>query len=153
MSAGARRGPSGWRFERPPDFPRPLPAAEAAPFFAALAAHRLVIQRCAGCGELAHPPRALCPLCGSSAFEWQEARGDGVVHSYAITCQAVHPAFAGYTPLATVEVRLREGVILTSNLLDVPPQDVAIGMAVDVVFEDIGDGIVLPLFRRAGQTR
>lgn len=144
---------SGWRFERPPGFPHPAPDAHAAPFFAALAARRLVIQRCAGCAELAHPPRAMCPLCGSTAFEWQQARGDGAVHSCAITRHAVHPAFAGRTPLATVEVRLREGVILTSNLVDVPPDEVAIGMAVEVVFEDIGAGIALPLFRRAGQTR
>ena len=65
-----------------------------------------------------------------------------------ITHQAVHPAFAGHTPFATVEVALAEGPRMVSNLLDVPPDEIVIGMAVEVVFETVAEGVVLPLFRR-----
>ena len=72
-----------------------------------------------------------------------------MVYSYAVTHQAVHPALVGYTPLATVEIELVEGPRLVSNLVDVSPDEVQIGMAVEVVFEAVADGVVLPLFRRA----
>ena len=138
-----------WRFERPPKLPPPAPDEEAEPFFEALRQGRLVIQRCTSCGALGHPPRALCSKCRSTDFDWQDASGQGEVYSYVVTHQAVHPALAGHTPLATVEVALAEGPRIVSNLVDVPPEEIEIGMAVEAVFEDIGDGVVLPLFRRA----
>ena len=137
-----------WRFERPPDLPIPQPAEEAEPFFTALRAGRLVIQRCMACGALAHPPRAMCRSCQGVDFDWQPMSGQGEVYSYVVTHQAVHPALTGYTPMATVEVALTEGPHLTTNLVDVAPEEIEIGMPVEAVFEDVGDGVVLPLFRR-----
>ena len=84
------------------------------------------------------------------AFHWAEMSGKGCVYSYVVTHQAVHPALAGHTPLATVEVELAEGPHITSNLVDVGPEAVTIGMAVEVVFEEVAAGVVLPLFRRSG---
>lgn len=139
---------SEWRFERPPNLPLPQPTDEAQPFFDALKAHRLVIQRCATCGALQHPPRAMCGRCQSMTFNWAEMSGRGVVYSYVVTHQAVHPALVGHTPLATVEVELAEGPHVTSNLVDVSPEDVTIGTPVEVVFEEAGRGVVLPLFRQ-----
>lgn len=140
---------SAWRFERPPDLPLPQPTEEAQPFFEALKEHRLVVQCCADCGMLQHPPRAMCGRCQSMAFGWAEMSGKGVVYSFVVTHQAVHPALVGYTPLATVEVELAEGPHVTSNLVDVPPEAVTIGMAVEVAFEEVAAGVVLPLFRRS----
>lgn len=137
-----------WRFERPPGLPIPQPAEEAEPFFDALKEGRLVIQHCLSCGALAYPPGAMCRACGGTEFDWQQVSGEGEVYSYVVTHQAVHPALQGYTPMATVEVALPEGLRLTTNLIDVPPDEVEIGLPVEVVFEDVGDGVVLPLFRR-----
>ena len=137
-----------WRFERPPGLPIPQPTEEAEPFFEALKEGRLVIQHCLSCGALAHPPGAMCRACGGTDFDWQQVSGAGEVYSYVVTHQAVHPALQGYTPMATVEVALPEGLRLTTNLIDVPPDEVEIGLPVEVVFEDVGDGVVLPLFRR-----
>ena len=82
------------------------------------------------------------------AFGWAEMSGKGAVYSYVVTHQAVHPALAGHTPLATVEVELAEGPHVTSNLVNVPPEAVKIGTAVEVVFEEVRASVVLPLFRR-----
>ena len=139
---------SSWRFERPPNLPLPQPSEEAQPFFAALAEKRLVIQRCAACQTLSHPPKAMCSRCQGTAFDWQPMSGKGEVYSYVVTHQAVHPAFVDHTPMATVEVQLAEGPRLTSNLIDVHPDDLRIGMPVEVVFEEVGDSVTLPLFRR-----
>lgn len=140
---------AAWRFERPPDLPKPQPAEEAEPFFEALREGRLIVQRCTTCRTLAHPPRAMCRDCQGVTFDWRTASGQGEVYSYVVTHQAIHPALVGYTPMATVEVALSEGPHLTSNLVDVAPDDIEIGMSVEVVFEDVGDNTVLPLFRRA----
>ena len=139
---------SAWRFQRPDGLPLPQPAPHAEPFFNALREGRLGAQRCVACGTLAHPPRALCGTCHKATFEWTPLSGRGTVYSYVVTHQAVHPAFRGHTPLATVEVALAEGPRMVSNLVDVPPEEVAIGMAVEVVFHTVADGLVLPLFRR-----
>ena len=140
---------SGWRFKRPDGLPLPQPTEEARPFFDALREHRLVVQRCASCEALVHPPRAMCGTCRAVRFDWVAMRGAGTVYSHVVTHQAVHPAFAGHTPLATVEVELAEGPRLYSNLVDVPPEEIVIGMEVEVVFVAVAEGVVLPLFRRA----
>lgn len=140
---------SDWRFARPPALPLPQPSTEAQPFFDALRQHRLVVQRCTRCDQLAHPPRAMCPACHRADFDWPTMSGRGEVYSYVVTHQAIHPALVGHTPLATVEVALAEGPRLTSNLVDVPPAEVAIGLPVEVVFEQAFEDVVLPLFRRA----
>ena len=90
----------------------------------------------------------MCGTCQKATFEWTPLSGRGTVYSYVVTHQAVHPAFRDHTPLATVEVALAEGPRMVSNLVDVPPEEVAIGMAVEVVFHTVADGVVLPLFRR-----
>lgn len=140
---------SRWRFERPAAMPLPQPDAQAQPFFDALNEGRLAVQRCKHCETLAHPPRALCPGCQRKDFDWPAMSGKGTVYSYVVTHQAIHPAFAGRTPLATVEVALAEGPRLTSNLLDVPPEKIAIGMPVVACLERVAEGVVLPLFRAA----
>jgi len=39
--------------------------------------------------------------------------------------------------------------MMTSNLVDVAPEEIEIGMRVQVVFEPLSDEITLPLFKRA----
>jgi hypothetical protein len=48
-----------------------------------------------------------------------------------------------------VLVALEEGPRMTSNLVGVAPDEIEIGMPVQVVFEAISDEVTLPLFRRA----
>ena len=46
-----------------------------------------------------------------------------------------------------VEVELDEGVHMNSNLIDFQDEDLNIGMAVQLVFEQVDDDITLPKFR------
>jgi uncharacterized OB-fold protein len=46
-------------------------------------------------------------------------------------------------------VELEEGVRMVSNMADCPPNEIYIGMPVEVVFEDIADDLTLPKFKRA----
>lgn len=133
---------------RPP-FPTPVPTEDNQPFWDALRDGRLVVQDCSDCGGLVHPPRPMCPQCGSFAHGWREMSGRGEVYSYVVTHQAIHPSFEGHTPYVTATVQLEEGPLLTTNLVDVGPDEVAIGMPVVIEFAAISDEVTLPLFRRA----
>jgi uncharacterized OB-fold protein len=42
-----------------------------------------------------------------------------------------------------------EGVRLLSQVVDCPPDDLEIGMPVEVVFDDVTEEVTLPKFRRA----
>ncbi len=134
----------------PGELPRILPGRDDAPWWEALRRHQLLVQRCATCGAWRHPPAPLCASCHSTAVRWQQTSGGGRVFSYTIVHHAVHPALADRVPYNVVLVELPDagGVRIISNLIDVPPQEVVVGLEVEVVFEDLDD-VTLPRFRRA----
>ena len=76
-----------------------------------------------------------------------KSEGKGTVYTFTITRQPVSRAFQGRIPWAVVEVELEEGVRLISNLVDFDPEAIEIGMAVEVVFEEVDDEITLPKFK------
>jgi len=108
---------------------------------------KLLIQRCKDCGTLRHPPGPACAECHS--FEWDtiEASGRGTVYSFVIVEHPQVPSFD--YPLPVVLVELEEGTRLVSNLLDVDPADVVIGMPVVAEIVRFDDELTLPQFRRA----
>lgn len=107
--------------------------------------HKLLIQRCSACRALRHPPRPMCPHCNALAWDTIEASGRGTVYSFVMPQHPPLPFFD--QPYIVVLVELAEGTRLVSNLCDVAPDDVTIGMPVEVFFADFDDGLVLPQFR------
>ena len=124
--------------------PAPVVTDDSATFWDAARDHRLVAQRCSGCGRLRHPPRPMCPECHSVDVETVELSGTGTVYSYAILHHPQHPAFS--YPVVAVLVDLDEGVRIVSNLTGVTPRDVAIGMPVRVAFEATEHDMAVPVF-------
>ena len=51
---------------------------------------------------------AACPFCTSLQWDWQPVSGKGVIYSYQIVTQAVHPAFYDWIPYPIVLVELDE---------------------------------------------
>jgi uncharacterized OB-fold protein len=137
-----------WTFSRPERLPLPQPFEEAIPFFDALKIGELRLQQCAKCGQVSFPPRAMCSSCHTFEFVWVRASGRGIVYSFIVTRQPIHPALVGHTPFATVQVELEEGPIVVSNLMDVPPDDVHIGLPVTATFHRVNDEVTLLYFRR-----
>ena len=109
--------------------------------------HELVLQKCMECGHYRYPPGDTCPSCLSDRLEWVETRGRGTVYSWVVFHQIYHPAFAEDIPYTVVAVELEEGPRLVTNLLDCKPEDIEVGMPVEVVFDDVTDDITLPKFR------
>ena len=109
----------------------------------------LRFQRCGDCGAWRHVPRPMCAGCGSSRWEWARASGRGTIFTWTVAARAMHPAFRAAVPYAPVVVEMAEGVRLLSQVIDCPPDQLAIGMPVEVVFEAVTPEITLPRFRRA----
>ena len=127
--------------------PRPSINRDNQFWFDGVADGKLLIQRCAGCGALRHPPGPVCPSCHS--FEWDsiEASGRGTVYSFVINHHPPFPAFDYPLPVALIE--LEEGTRLVSNLVDVDLEAIAVGMSVEVEFIRHDPDLTLPAFHPA----
>jgi uncharacterized OB-fold protein len=125
--------------------PRPALTEDNTFFFEGTKDGTLLIQRCASCGTLRHPPRPACAVCRS--FEWDTvtSSGRGTVYSYVVVHHPQVPAFDYPLPIAVVE--LEEGTRLVADLVGVAPDAVRIGMPVAVEFVAVDDELTLPLFR------
>lgn len=102
--------------------------------------------RCGGCRGWTHPPQPVCRQCGSSSLEPQAVSGRATVVGWTSNRQPWHPAFPPPYLIAVVSIAEDETVRLTTNLVDVAEDEVAVGMEVEVVFEP-ADDVWVPLFR------
>ncbi|HUJ65502.1 MAG TPA: OB-fold domain-containing protein [Acidimicrobiales bacterium] len=128
--------------------PMPSPSPLTAGFWEAARHHQLVVQRCSSCGRFRHYPQHLCPYCLDDGWTWAPVRGTGSVYSYAVTHRAFHPAWTDRVPYAVVTVTLDEGVRMVSDLDPRDTARVAVGLPVQVYFEEVaGTDFTLPRFR------
>ena len=130
---------------------KPLPTivGETRPYWEACRRGQLVIQHCASCGEYQFYPRGICAHCWSADVKWVEASGRGTVWTYTVTYQNRTPGFAEEVPYVLALVELAEGVKLFTNIVDCPPQEVRIGMPVEVTFLRANDRVTVPYFKPA----
>jgi uncharacterized OB-fold protein len=133
----------------PDDMPLPAASRETLPWWEAAREHHLVVQACAACGATRHPPGPRCPACRSAEVEWCELSGRGTVYTFAVVHQPFIASLADVVPyvVAAVDLEGARGARLVSNVVDVDPAAVHIGMEVDVVWEDMSDELALPRFR------
>lgn len=116
-------------------------------FYSYCKKHELRFQKCTACGAWRHVPREMCPECGSFDYQWAKSSGKGQVFSWATTSQPMLPHFAEDVPYAIVIVELEEGVRMATWVVDVPPDQLRIGMPVEVIFDDVTEEVTLPKFR------
>ncbi len=133
------------------EYAKPIPEVTELmrPFWEAARRHRLVVQRCRGCGAHRFPAREICSTCLSRDSEWVAASGKGTVFSYAVMHQAYHPGFAREVPYAIVIVKLAEGPKMISSLINCAAHSIRIGSAVEVCFEEVSCEVTLPRFKLA----
>jgi uncharacterized OB-fold protein len=119
--------------------PAPQPTPETQAFWDAAGQGRLLVKKCAACGELHHYPRPLCPFCFSDRTEWVQASGRGAIYSFSVMRRV--PA-----PYAIAYVTLAEGVTMMTNIVDCDLDALRIGQAVKVVFKPTDGGPPVPMF-------
>jgi uncharacterized OB-fold protein len=116
-------------------------------FYSYCKKHELRFQKCSGCAAWRHVPREMCPQCGSFDYQWAKSAGRGKVFSWSTTSQPMLPQFADLVPYAIVIVELDEGVRMATWVVDVAPEELKIGMPVEVIFDDVTEDVTLPKFR------
>ena len=89
----------------------------------------------------------MCPTCHSTESEYVQASGKGKIYSHTTYQKSPHKGFKA--PYSVVLVELDEGPRLISNMVDVKPEDIKIGMPVQVVYEKIDDKLTLFKFKKA----
>ena len=129
---------------------RPLPELDAvsAPYWQAAARGELLYQQCPACGHRQLYPRAACTSCGAEPG-WARSSGRGVVHTFTVIRQNPAPPWGDMVPYVVAIVELDEGVRLMTNVTDCAPDQVRIGMQVQVHFETPEPDTGIPLFRPA----
>ena len=130
-------------------YKKPLPRIdeESKGYWEACQRHELYVQKCLACGELRHYPRALCPACLSDETQWVRSSGRGTLYTYTVTYQNQSPGFREDLPYVLAYVELEEGVRLLTNIVGCDPNELQIGMAVEVSFEDVTAAVSLPKFK------
>jgi uncharacterized OB-fold protein len=124
----------------------PAVTEESAPFWAAAAEGRLVVERCSACGAECFPPRGMCPACRSRDLAWVDVAGPGTVYSFTVNHQRWLPELDVPYAVVLVEFDDHPGVRVAGRVRGCAPDDVAVGMAVDVGFEDGPGGVAIPSF-------
>jgi uncharacterized OB-fold protein len=104
---------------------------------------KLLIGQCGGCGEKHFYPRRICPFCHGDKVDWVEASGRGTVYTYSVTRKA------GPIPFCIAYVKLAEGPVMLTNIVDCDLDAVRIGQDVKLVFKPAASGYRVPMFAPA----
>ena len=102
------------------------------PFWDGCRRHEFLLHVCSEC-DRAYWPAASCIDHGWAPMEWRPSSGRGEVHTYTVFHHAYMPWLADRVPYAIA--------------VGCAPSEVAIGLQVEVMFEEAAEGWVLPHFR------
>ena len=128
--------------------PLPRPTRATQPFWDGCRRGALVLPWCRACGAAHFFPRDFCPRCLSPELEWRPASGRGQVWSHStVRLSFWGRAFDDALPYVVAIVELDEGVRLVSNVVGCLPEQVHIGLPVEVVFDAVTPEVTLPRFR------
>ena len=128
----------------PNGLPAPVPENDGLdkPYWEGTRAGVLKVQRCKACKTWQWGPEWICHKCLSFDLDWVEIKGRGRIYSCERSWHPVHPALNGHGAYIAVLVEMPEAgnVRMLGNLLGDRQQTVAIGSAVEAVFEPHDDG-------------
>lgn len=98
--------------------------------------YRLQGKKCLDCGNLSFPPRLVCRKCKSRNHKSHDFIGKGRLFSYTIIFQPQN-RFDHIAPYIIGLIDLEEGERITAQLTDVEPDNVEIGMDLEMVIRQI----------------
>lgn len=111
-------------------------------FFEEAREGRLSAIRCGSCGELAIPPKELCPSCHERRWELVPLHGTGSVVSFTVIRIPPRGRLAE-APYAVAVVKLDEGVSLLGRIVDIPLDALTAGLSVRFRPLLLGDQVII----------
>ena len=120
----------------------------SAPFFDGTARGEFLLRRCTKCGAANTPLAEQCPVCGSTALDWEPAGGGATLVSWTVFHD---PAGAEAPDTITVLAigELDEGPWWWTILVGADPETLRLGQPLQLDFERNGDHEAVPVFRPA----
>jgi len=118
---------------------------ETEPFWRGGQAGELRFWRCDDCGYLLHPPTPRCPMCLSKSLSVTAVSGRAEVFTFTVNHQPWYPNLDPPYVVAIVVLDEQADLRLTTNIVGCDPDEVRIGMPVEVVFERYDD-VWIPFF-------
>ena len=100
------------------------------PFWDALREHRILIQYSPSRARYVFYPRTLAPGTLADDLEWREIDGAGTLYTYTVARPADRPAVGRALPQLLAVVEWDAGPRVSTELVDVEPDDIRIGMRV-----------------------
>ena len=131
----------------PDGMPPALADATTLPFWQAAAEHRLVVQRCSGCGRCRLPPAPVCPECRATGSDWKQVSGRGEVYTYTVVHRPIAAGQQLPFVIAVISLEGAGGVRIISNVISAKWEEVRVGMPVELVWEDMSAELAIPRFR------
>ena len=119
----------------------PVPDELSKPFWDAVNENRLLLQNCGDCDKLQYPPRQTCLTCGSAeTLEWKDVEGRVHISTFIVIEDGRLNRRMPDQPynLALITLDQDPSVNFYSNLPGIPPYEVPVGAAVQVIFEEVG---------------
>ena len=104
------------------------------------------LNRCNDCGTVIWYPRRTCNVCLSRNLTEFTASGRGSIYTFTINRRG-EGSFKESAPYVLCYVELEEGPRVLTNLVDSNLDDVAIGKAVEVVYEKDDSGWTIYRFK------
>ena len=130
----------------PPGYPLPYVTPATEFYWKSGADGQLRIQHCTSCQGLVHPPKPVCPHCRSHELSIRPVSGFGTLVAYTVNHRFPLPGVPTPYVVARVSPDEDQRVRLTTRLVECEPDDLVLGMRMEVVFEQVED-VWLPLFR------
>jgi hypothetical protein len=130
-------------------FDLPAPEPETRPFWDATRERRLLVKRCAECGEAHFYPRPFCPRCWSEDVMWEDASGYATLYTWSTVHVNDLPPFPERVPYVAAIVELAEGPRMMTNVVDCDDAHLEVGMALQVRYRDLDDEFSIPVFAPA----
>jgi uncharacterized OB-fold protein len=130
---------------RPQSGPVPNASSQVSvPFWQGCRDGELRYQRCESCGLANFGPTEHCRQCLSPDLHWTKSGGLGEIYSWTVVYRPVSPEFE--PPYAPAIITLDEGYQMLTNVVGVAPEDLAVGMRVQVQFHVVDTDLTLPYF-------
>ena len=128
---------------------KPVPAVEDNDrgFWEAANQGRLVVQNCSACNRMQMPPMATCSSCGKKDhLEWKDVRGRGRINGYCVQHDTRVASLREDMPFNTAVIELSEDpdIKFFSHLPGVPAGKVPVGADVEVIFQEVEPGQMIP---------
>ena len=117
------------------------------PFWTSGSRGQLTILWCEDCGSWIHPPSPSCAK-GHTALEPRIVSGQGTVFSFTVNRHPFHPSVPPPYVVAIIELDEQKSLRMIANIVGCSPEDVTIGMRVQVDFEQQGE-LFVPVFTPA----